>query len=260
MLIGPTASEREREAYRQRILDAPEKFIAQPTLSLSTCPTFVESGVAPRHIDLRRFVLSGKDVVMVPGGLTRVALKEGSLAVNSSQGVGRKIHGSLDETNDPGERQEARGKRVQRLGQYYDTSRLLPLASCLPLASRLHRRCSPAPPITCTGWPAKSSGPRTRHASWTLRTGCRSCRRTPNSSSRSGSHHSTSLAHCFPSAGAIAPSGRRTCCITWCSMRTIRRASFPVRGQLVRTHAPCAAASPPRCGRCSTPPGSSCSG
>lgn len=90
MLIGPTASEREREAYRQRILDAPHKFIAQPTLSLSTCPTFVEKGVAPRHIDLRPFVLSGKEIVMVPGGLTRVALKEGSLVVNSSQGGGTK--------------------------------------------------------------------------------------------------------------------------------------------------------------------------
>jgi uncharacterized circularly permuted ATP-grasp superfamily protein len=72
------------------VLDAPHKFIAQPTLSLSTCPTFVEQGVAPRHIDLRPFVLSGKDVVMVPGGLTRVALKEGSLVVNSSQGGGTK--------------------------------------------------------------------------------------------------------------------------------------------------------------------------
>ena len=90
MLIGPTASEREREAYRERILDAPHKFIAQPTLSLSTCPTFVEKGVAPRHIDLRPFVLSGKEIVMVPGGLTRVALKEGSLVVNSSQGGGTK--------------------------------------------------------------------------------------------------------------------------------------------------------------------------
>jgi len=90
MLIGPTSTAREREAYRQRVLDAPHKFIAQPTLSLSTCPTFVEQGVAPRHIDLRPFVLSGKDVVMVPGGLTRVALKEGSLVVNSSQGGGTK--------------------------------------------------------------------------------------------------------------------------------------------------------------------------
>ena len=91
MLIGPTASQREREAYRERILEAPHKFIAQPTLSLSTCPTFVEQGVAPRHIDLRPFVLSGgKEVVMVPGGLTRVALKEGSLVVNSSQGGGTK--------------------------------------------------------------------------------------------------------------------------------------------------------------------------
>ncbi|MFN0038291.1 MAG: circularly permuted type 2 ATP-grasp protein [Burkholderiales bacterium] len=90
MLIGPASTERERVAYRLRILDAPDKFIAQPTLSLSTCPIFVEQGLAPRHIDLRPFVLSGRDVVMVPGGLTRVALREGSLVVNSSQGGGTK--------------------------------------------------------------------------------------------------------------------------------------------------------------------------
>jgi uncharacterized circularly permuted ATP-grasp superfamily protein len=91
MLIGPASTEREREAYRQRILDAPEKFIAQPTLSLSTCPIFVENGIAPRHVDLRPFILSGKnEVMMVPGGLTRVALREGSLVVNSSQGGGTK--------------------------------------------------------------------------------------------------------------------------------------------------------------------------
>ncbi len=90
MLIGATSSEREREAYRQRILDTPENFIAQPTLSLSTCPIFVDQGIAPRHIDLRPFVLSGREVVMVPGGLTRVALRDGSLVVNSSQGGGTK--------------------------------------------------------------------------------------------------------------------------------------------------------------------------
>jgi len=90
MLIGPTSTEREREAYRLRILDSPENFIAQPTLSLSTCPIFVEQGIAPRHIDLRPFVLSGKDVVMCPGGLTRVALREGSLVVKSSQVGGTK--------------------------------------------------------------------------------------------------------------------------------------------------------------------------
>jgi uncharacterized circularly permuted ATP-grasp superfamily protein len=90
MLIGPRSTEREREAYRQRILDDPDRFIAQPTLSLSTCPIFVDEGIAPRHIDLRPFVLSGSDVVMVPGGLTRVALREGSLVVNSSQGGGTK--------------------------------------------------------------------------------------------------------------------------------------------------------------------------
>jgi len=69
---------------------APAGYIAQPTLSLSTCPTFVKRGIAPRHVDLRPYVLSGRDIVMVPGGLSRVALREGSLVVNSSQGGGTK--------------------------------------------------------------------------------------------------------------------------------------------------------------------------
>jgi uncharacterized circularly permuted ATP-grasp superfamily protein len=90
MLVGPTSTMTERAEFRERIIANPEKYIAQPTLALSTCPTFVESGIAPRHIDLRPFVLSGKEVRMVPGGLTRVALKEGSLVVNSSQGGGTK--------------------------------------------------------------------------------------------------------------------------------------------------------------------------
>ncbi len=90
MLIGPAATKAEIEAFRQRINAAPEKYIAQPTLALSTCPTFVESGVAPRHIDLRPYVLSGTDIDLVPGGLTRVALRPGSLVVNSSQGGGTK--------------------------------------------------------------------------------------------------------------------------------------------------------------------------
>jgi uncharacterized circularly permuted ATP-grasp superfamily protein len=90
MLVGPAATKAEVEDFRKALLANPSNYIAQPTLSLSTCPTFVESGVAPRHIDLRPFVLSGKEVQMVPGGLTRVALKEGSLVVNSSQGGGTK--------------------------------------------------------------------------------------------------------------------------------------------------------------------------
>jgi len=68
----------------------PDRYIAQPTLALSTCPTFADLGLAPRHIDLRPFVLSGRDVTIVPGGLTRVALRDGSLIVNSSQGGGTK--------------------------------------------------------------------------------------------------------------------------------------------------------------------------
>jgi uncharacterized circularly permuted ATP-grasp superfamily protein len=91
MLVGPASTKAEIEAFRARILAAPEKYIAQPTLALSACPTFVDSGIAPRHIDLRPFVLSGgEEIQLVPGGLTRVALREGSLVVNSSQGGGTK--------------------------------------------------------------------------------------------------------------------------------------------------------------------------
>ena len=90
MLIGPAATRAEVEAFRAAVIAKPDGYIAQPTLSLSSCPTYVDSGIAPRHIDLRPFVLSGQKVQMVAGGLTRVALKEGSLVVNSSQGGGTK--------------------------------------------------------------------------------------------------------------------------------------------------------------------------
>ncbi|MCE2914579.1 MAG: circularly permuted type 2 ATP-grasp protein [Rubrivivax sp.] len=90
MLVGPAASKAEIEEFRDVLKARPDNYIAQPTLALSTCPTYVESGIAPRHIDLRPFVLSGTSVQTVPGGLTRVALKAGSLVVNSSQGGGTK--------------------------------------------------------------------------------------------------------------------------------------------------------------------------
>jgi len=90
MLIGPLASRSEIADFRQRILAKPAHYIAQPTLALSTCPTLVEAGIAPRHVDLRPFVLSGRDTRIVAGGLSRVALEAGSLVVNSSQGGGTK--------------------------------------------------------------------------------------------------------------------------------------------------------------------------
>ncbi|MBB1060122.1 circularly permuted type 2 ATP-grasp protein [Marilutibacter spongiae] len=96
MLVGPAATRAEIESFRQRILDDPDNYIGQPTLSLSTCPTFVESGLAPRHIDLRPYILSGEKIHVMPGGLTRVALREGSLVVNSSQGGGTKDTWVLD--------------------------------------------------------------------------------------------------------------------------------------------------------------------
>lgn len=90
MLVGPASSTREIAEFRERLVADPGNYIAQPTLALSSCPTFVEAGIAPRHIDLRPFVLSGREITMVAGGLTRVALKAGSLVVNSSQGGGTK--------------------------------------------------------------------------------------------------------------------------------------------------------------------------
>jgi uncharacterized circularly permuted ATP-grasp superfamily protein len=97
MLIGPRASTQEIEKFRIQLINNPSNYIAQPTLSLSSSPTFVNGGLAPRHIDLRPFLLTGKDSYLVPGGLTRVALKEGSLVVNSSQGGGTKDTWVLEE-------------------------------------------------------------------------------------------------------------------------------------------------------------------
>ena len=97
MLVGPHASKAERDAFAEKLKAHPGDYIAQPTLALSTCPTYVGNGVAPRHVDLRPFVLYGKEIKIVPGGLTRVALREGSLVVNSSQGGGTKDTWVLEE-------------------------------------------------------------------------------------------------------------------------------------------------------------------
>ena len=98
MLIGPTSSRKEIEAFRAKLKAKPDNYIAQPTLALSTVPTFTRAGLAPRHVDLRPFVLvSPKGIEITPGGLTRVALKKGSLVVNSSQGGGTKDSWVLEE-------------------------------------------------------------------------------------------------------------------------------------------------------------------
>jgi uncharacterized circularly permuted ATP-grasp superfamily protein len=99
MLVGPTSTKAQIEEFRLRIITNPSNYIAQPTLALSTVPTLVEQGIAPRHVDLRPYVLAGETVTLVPGGLTRVALTEGSLVVNSSQGGGTKDTWVLE--NDP---------------------------------------------------------------------------------------------------------------------------------------------------------------
>jgi len=90
MLVGPHASQSERDAFAEKLKADPENYIAQPTIQLSTAPTFVDGGVEARHVDLRPFILHGEKTTIVPGGLTRVALRRGSLVVNSSQGGGSK--------------------------------------------------------------------------------------------------------------------------------------------------------------------------
>ena len=90
MLVGPHASAAERKAFAQALKADPANYIAQPTIQLSTAPCLVEGRMEPRHVDLRPFILSGDKVVVTPGALTRVALKRGSLVVNSSQGGGSK--------------------------------------------------------------------------------------------------------------------------------------------------------------------------
>jgi uncharacterized circularly permuted ATP-grasp superfamily protein len=97
MMIGPQADKQTIETFHAKLKSNPRHFVAQPTLALSTCPTCVNEGLAPRHVDLRPFVLTGRDRIrIVPGGLTRVALKHGSLVVNSSQGGGTKDTWVLD--------------------------------------------------------------------------------------------------------------------------------------------------------------------
>ncbi|RVA41786.1 circularly permuted type 2 ATP-grasp protein, partial [Mesorhizobium sp. M7A.F.Ca.US.001.01.1.1] len=97
MLVGPAATKKECETFAKKLAAKPSNYIAQPTLALSTCPILTEKGLAPRHVDLRPYVLVSDRIQIVPGGLTRVALKEGSLVVNSSQGGGTKDTWVLDD-------------------------------------------------------------------------------------------------------------------------------------------------------------------
>jgi len=113
MLVGPTASRQQIEEFRSALVAEPQRYIAQPTLALSTVPTLTDKGIAPRHVDFRPFVLTGADGVhIVPGGLTRVALREGSLVVNSSQGGGTKD--SLILSDLPEDQIQAQGSGGQR--------------------------------------------------------------------------------------------------------------------------------------------------
>ena len=90
MLVGPHSTREEQQLFAEKIKEDPRNYIAQPTISLSRVPTIIDSRLEGRHVDLRPYVIYGKDIYVQPGGLTRVALKKGSLVVNSSQGGGSK--------------------------------------------------------------------------------------------------------------------------------------------------------------------------
>ena len=100
MLIGPHSTEKQRDDFRRLITTNPRSYIAQPTIQLSQAPCFIEERVVSRHVDLRPFILYGEEVTIIPGGLTRVALREGSLVVNSSQGGGSKDTWVLSQAGD----------------------------------------------------------------------------------------------------------------------------------------------------------------
>jgi uncharacterized circularly permuted ATP-grasp superfamily protein len=109
MLIGPHSTAAERDTFRERILADPRNYIAQPTLALSAAPCFIDGRIEPRHVDLRPYILTGDRVTIVPGGLTRVALRKGSLVVNSSQGGGSKDTWVLNEQRPPRSSDAGRG-------------------------------------------------------------------------------------------------------------------------------------------------------
>src|SRR6202795_5035596 len=129
-LIGPPSTSEQRSEFRDRIMAEPRNYIAQPTINLSTAPCFVDGTIEPRHIDLRPYILSGEKITIIPGGLTRVALRKGSLVVNSSQGGGSKD---------------------SRVGG----------------GDNNHTSCFPASQTLFTGWAATSSAPKTIRASST---------------------------------------------------------------------------------------------
>jgi uncharacterized circularly permuted ATP-grasp superfamily protein len=97
MLVGPQSTKKEREEFGQLICKQPRNYIGQPALQLSTAPTLCDGTVEPRHLDLRPFILQGNDIRVTAGGLTRVAMKKGSLVVNSSQGGGSKDTWIIDQ-------------------------------------------------------------------------------------------------------------------------------------------------------------------
>jgi uncharacterized circularly permuted ATP-grasp superfamily protein len=101
MLVGPHASQKERDVFAEALKADPNNYIAQPVIQLSTAPCLVDGRIEPRHVDLRPFILSGEKVVVTPGALTRVALRRGSLVVNSSQGGGSKDTWVLAEETRP---------------------------------------------------------------------------------------------------------------------------------------------------------------
>jgi len=117
MLVGPHAAKAQIEEFRAKLKTQSDNFIAQPTLALSTCPAVFDKGIAPRHVDLRPFVLSGSDGVrVVPGGLTRVAMEEGSLVVNSSQGGGTKDTWIVEDRPETGQSQSQSQTQGQTSG------------------------------------------------------------------------------------------------------------------------------------------------
>ena len=227
MLIGPHSTAAEREEFRQRILADPRNYIAQPTLALSAAPCFVDGRVEPRHVDLRPYILTGERVTIVPGGLTRVALRKGSLVVNSSQGGGSKDTWVLNDQSAGAPDRRRRGGTLTMLSRVADS--LYWMSRYLERAEHIARVVNVNLNLTLDRAPGRCGpalGPAARPACPIRRRGRRGRRSTPPNGPPSTS----------PTASRSPP------------------ASAP----RARTPARCASRSAPRCGRRSTGCSSRC--
>ncbi len=227
MLVGPHSTKEQQEEFAARSRPTRATYIAQPTLALSRVPTIVDDHFEGRHVDLRPYVLYGKEIYVVPGGLTRVAMKKGSLVVNSSQGGGSKDTWVLA----PAARRWQAGS--SNANEHAAAAAAEPRGRCRLLDGPLHRARR-----KCGALHRRQPEPDARPAA--------------RVSASSGSRLSIPPAIAPPSGSTTAQPRRRTSCGSWPSTRAIPTPSIPACWRRAKMRAPCARPSRRKCGSRST--------